>query len=201
MIYNSYMIEDIFKVPLFKTTLDLNNKLIKKACYQEQKKSKGVSLSNLTGWQSEPLAWTNKTFIPLYDAILEQGRIFASLLSIKNNLQINNIWININEYKDANNIHTHPHALLSGVYYVSTPKDCGDIVFLSSEYSNAFQHEWSKQIVETFNPYNSPEMNVVANSGDLLLFPNWLLHRVKPNLNKTEKRISISFNLGLMTKY
>ena len=194
------MLQDIFKVPLFKTTLDLNNKLISKACLQEQKKSKGVTLSNITGWQSKPLAWTDKNFIPLYDAILEQGKIFASLLSIKNNLQINNVWININEYKDSNRVHTHPNAVLSGVYYVATPKDCGAISFFASETNKAFQHEWSKKIVETFNSYNSADYSYLPNAGDLLLFPNWLPHLVHPNLNKKEKRISISFNLSLMTK-
>ena len=37
--------------------------------------------------------------------------------------KITNIWININKKNDRNQLHVHPDAIFSGVFYVNTPKD------------------------------------------------------------------------------
>ena len=103
-----------------------------------------------------------------------------------------NFWININEYKDYNITHKHPGALISGVYYVKTPKDCGNIIF--EHPSESFQSEW-RMTPSDYNNYNSGTWWLPSEENNLYLFPSWLKHRVEPNLNKNENRISISFNL------
>ena len=46
-----------------------------------------------------------------------------------------------------------------------------------------------------YNNYNSGTWWLPSEENNLYLFPSWLKHRVEPNLNKNENRISISFNL------
>ena len=46
--------------------------------------------------------------------------------------------------------------------------------------------------------YNSALYNFIPKEGQLLLFPSWVEHFVKPNLNKTQERISIAFNIGVL---
>ncbi len=41
-----------------------------------------------------------------------------------------NAWININQKNNSNQVHTHPACILSGVYYIKTPKECGNIQFM-----------------------------------------------------------------------
>ena len=55
---------------------------------------------------------------------------------------------------------------------------------------------WHNFIIKGFNNYNGTEFNVVPYTDQLLIFPSWLKHYVKPNLNH-ELRLSISFNLGV----
>ena len=73
----------------------------------------------------------------------------------------------------------------SGVYYVRTSKDCGEIILehpaldLLHHYPNGGKDAlcWMKAIEKR-----------------LYIFPSWLKHYVSPNLNKDQERISISFN-------
>ena len=39
------------------------------------------------------------------------------------------------------------------------------------------------------------EIKLDTEQGNLYFFPSWAYHQVKPNLNKNEDRISISFNI------
>jgi len=50
-----------------------------------------------------------------------------------------------------------------------------------------------KNVLE-YNSYNSSNWYFKTVENMLLLFPSWLKHMVKPNMNKKQKRISISFN-------
>ena len=85
----------------------------------------------------------------------------------------------------------HDHKLMewSGVYYVSAPKDCGDIVFTDpKEYALAAEPpstRWRGNYKQKFNPTN----------GKLILFPSYVKHESVPNLSE-EDRIIISFNIN-----
>ena len=48
--------------------------------------------------------------------------------------------------------------------------------------------------VSKYNSTNSSEWFFKPEENYLILFPGYLKHSVAPNLNKKEKRISISFN-------
>ena len=104
------------------------------------------------------------------------------------------MWINISLYKDTNKSHNHPGADISGVYYVKTPDDCGDIVFEHPSLDVLCYYGSVDDESVKLNNYNSREWVFTPTENTLYLFPGWLKHRVEPNGNKTEERISISFN-------
>ena len=188
------MIEEVFKVPIYKQKLKLDLKTIETFCTDLSLKDKGKTISNAGGWQSNNLNLNKK--IPnlkeLLVDITKHGDIFVNNLKLKDKIKIYSFWININEYKDYNITHKHPGALISGVYYVKTPKDCGNIIF--EHPSESFQSEW-RMTPSDYNNYNSGTWWLPSEENNLYLFPSWLKHRVEPNLNKNENRISISFNL------
>ena len=166
---NSY-IQDIFKISIYKKFLPLNNKPIKEYCLNLRKENKGRIRSNSGGWQSN------------------------DLLNFKKKLSIDNIWVNINGYKDSNKTHSHPQCILSGVYYVKTPKNSGNIFFNNTS-DDVIQHSWQKNLFNNYNCYNSPEWFLPSLEGYIYLFPSWLKHYVEPNMNEKEERISLSFNI------
>ena len=189
------MIDEIFKIPLYKTTLSLDTKSIKSYCISLSKKSNGVVHTNQGGWQSEHLTFSERPLIPLYNSILHHGNLFLKELKFNGELRRDNVWININGYRDSNVLHKHDHSFISGVYYVNVPKDSGKIVFHRPGY-DTFTPQWNK-FPSVYNNYNSAVWNIPPSLNTLLLFPCWLNHMVDSNMNKKEKRISISFNLSL----
>jgi len=189
------MIKDLFKTPLYVTALSLDNTAISKYCLSYSKKNKGRTLSNEGGWQSNDLQLDKHPSLKdLFVSIQEHCSIYTKQIDINASNTIDNIWVNINGYKDMNMIHTHPNTMVSGVYYVQTPKDCGNIHFRHPAFDQLI-YDWSPEKVNNFNEYNSIEWWMPSKESVLYLFPSWLQHYVKPNLNKKEKRISISFNL------
>ena len=177
----------IIKIPLkqnLKKLSDFSDKIFKK--------QKGRNLSNLGGFQSNDL----KIEEPILNSLIKEIELNSNIvnndiLKINSTLSLNNIWININKFKDFNVIHKHPFSKLSGVFYVKIPKNSGDLLFVNETEIGCFVND--KDIIE-FNNYNSSTWSIKPEENVLYLFPSWLNHYVKPNLSN-EKRISISFNL------
>ena len=188
------LIQDIFKISIYKRKLALNIKEIENYCYQLKDKNKGRVRTNVGGWQSNDLLKDNKILNHLISSIVDNSNEFAKHLDFKKKLSMDNIWININSYKDFNKTHCHSDCLISGVYYVKTPKNCGNITFVNNNSDNIYNC-WGIHQFNNYNNYNSPEWFIPSLENHLYLFPNWLNHYVQPNMNEKEDRISISFNL------
>ena len=64
--------------------------------------------------------------------ILEQVNIFTTnyLKVVDAEFYFLNSWINKHYPKDWAQDHMHENSILSGVYYLNTPKDAGGIVFV-----------------------------------------------------------------------
>lgn len=185
---------EIFKTPIYYEDLELNTKSIKEYCLSFKDKNKSVNKSNMGGWQSDNLEGEHLLLNDLFLEIEKQSNNFTNKIGLKNNLKLINTWININNYKDHNQNHIHPNCLLSGVYYVQTPKDCGNIEFTTSDI-DLRSYEWNEKTVIDENNYTVPRWIMPAIENRLYLFPNWLTHCVQPNLNSKKERISISFNI------
>lgn len=184
---------DCFTVPIYQTKLDLNNKSIYNYCLSLQKKDKGRTLSNMGGWQSSNLNGKHMPLNEMFEDIEHHLNIFVKKLHFNKSVRIGNIWININGFKDFNITHTHPNSVLSGVYYVNTPEKCGNICFEHPALDNMLGY-YSNDNIEKYEKYNSSSYFYNSIAGKMYIFPSWLRHFVQPNLNKKEKRVSISFN-------
>ena len=191
-------IHDIFRVPVYSTQLNLDIKKLQSFCNEYQQKDTGRLLTNVGGYQSndlplDKLKWPmGESLYPLVEEINTHSNKFAKEFINNNEQFLSNMWINISLYKDTNRSHNHPFSDISGVYYGKTPDDCGNIVFEHPAESVLVYH--LKEDSGELNEYNSPSWGKPVFENHLYLFPSWLKHRVEPNLNKTEERISISFN-------
>jgi uncharacterized protein (TIGR02466 family) len=188
-------IKDIFKIPIYVEKLSLNNDDIKNYCYSlKDNDIEGRVISNVGGWQSKDLEGIHLPLNDLFKEIINHSSLFMKEIQLKNydNIKIDNIWININGFKDSNNMHTHPNTLISGVYYVNSFENAGNLNFNRDA---IMTYDWNKRTIETLNEYNSYSFFVKPVIGNLILFPSWLSHSVSPNQSQTQERISISFNI------
>ncbi len=184
------MIYDLFKISVYKNELLLDNSILKNLALDEKRDNKGRVVSNRGGFQSENLK-LNNDLKPLIHSIEYHANIFVKDLGYKD-VNLLNIWCNVNEYKDFNIVHGHSQSTLSGVYYVNTPENCGNIIFHSPHFQLLEMAEQSTKD----NNYTSSTWWLPADVGMLYIFPSWLLHHVEPNMNQKEERISYSFNLA-----
>lgn len=186
-------IHDIFITPINRILLNQDLNTIKTVIKDIQNKYPSEIKSNVGGYQTPNIAFKKiKEFKPLVKEIEKYANEYASqILRIKDKIKMSNMWGNINYYKDFNRIHTHPWSYVSGVFYVSTPKDCGDINFRNLQNIESYIPHDKK---DSANCYNSEEFVFQVKENYLFLFPPWAQHYVGPNFNNQE-RITIAFNL------
>ncbi len=182
----------LFSVPIHVRKLNLNLDKMIEYCLSIEGKTKSIDISNQGGWQSPPLQGDHPKLHGLFREILEAGEQYRKIISYKYPLELVNIWININGYKDYNIEHNHTNSVLSGAFYLTSNNS--NIVFINPS-SNVMDYEWGYDVIENYNEHNSAIWKINPSENDLLLFPGWLSHRVEPNLTN-KNRISISFNLA-----
>jgi len=187
---------NLFPVPISTTQLDFPVDKIEILCQQEcRKNSKGVNKSNLGGWQSGNIIYPDSSFSFLLDIEIICQEFAKGVLKINKQVSMVNAWININYKGNSNQIHTHPRSILSGVYYVKTPKECGNIEFTHPAL-DMMERDWCDIISNSeLNYYNSHHWWLPSKANTLYIFPSWIKHLVKPNMSD-EERISISFNVA-----
>ena len=166
---------------------------LKEYCDFIRNNDKGRVLSNKGGYQSKNLNLSDSLLQPLISHIQKETLNFSRLFNMTyDSFKVNDMWININGYKDYNRNHHHPNCLFSGVYYVSTPFDCGPIEFVRSN-DRLMAYDWHVPVTE-WNSYNCFNWYLPAEQHRCYIFPSFYEHRVLSNLSK-EERYSISFNV------
>jgi uncharacterized protein (TIGR02466 family) len=119
---------------------------------------------------------------PLIDEFFEQ-------LSYTGSWKFENAWANV--YPTGAYVPHHNHAMShwSGVYYVSAPDACGDLILLDpKEYSLSNEPKG-------FNFRGNTRMTVKSTTGKVVMFPGYLKHETMPNQSEAN-RIAISFNIA-----
>jgi uncharacterized protein (TIGR02466 family) len=188
-------IQEIFSVPVYKIKLDLNVKELQSFCNKYQYNDiVGKTVSNHGGYHSSDLSLDDVILQPLIGEIKTHSSKFAKTFFSKNKQILNNMWFNINLYKDYNVVHHHAGDDISGVYYIKTPNECGNIIFEHpiKDLLNYYLLNIENRV--EVNNYTAGTWWMPAEVNMLYLFPAWLNHSVETNKNKTEERISIGFN-------
>ena len=188
-------VQEIFSVPIYKIKLDLDVKKLQSFCNNyKHNDTVGKVLSNRGGYHSNDLPLDNVILQPLIKEIETHSSQFANTFFSKNKQILNNMWFNINFYKDSNISHNHFGDDISGVYYIKTPNECGNIIFEHPAKDLFDYYFLNVENRKEVNIYNARTWWMPSEVNMLYLFPAWLNHSVELNKNKTEERISISFN-------
>lgn len=177
--------------------LEIKDQLLSMCYYEMSIDTKGRTVSNRLGWQSN-LKWfhedRNKLFYDYLHKMCE--KLFYESFDHSGELSftITDCWININPTGAYNNSHTHPGCDYTGVFYVNLPKDESPIVFDShlshssgttfSMYSEIYKNQYCLHSEVEFQP----------REGALLIFPSSLRHFVDENRSEDD-RVSIALNI------
>src|SRR6266851_3214094 len=105
---------------------------------------------------------------------------------------ITNMWGNITHPNHQQPLHTHPNCLLSGIIYVSAPKDAGMTAW-------ADPRPGARMLEPSFsemNLHNMGRFSVAPEKGVMAMWPSFLPHAVERGYCKSnEDRIVIAFNI------
>ena len=172
---------------------EIQDELIDFVYNMREKDPVGHTISNRRGWQSSCFSIDNE------DDVLKKflTNCLAEFPPIKKSVRLFvSAWVNINPPEAFNMKHNHPTSDLSGVLWIKSQKDCGNIIF-DSPRSFATHQEiecYNEDFKENNNYFHSFAFNPVA--GRIMVFPSHLEHHVDFN-NSQEDRISVSFNMRL----
>lgn len=139
--------------------------------------------------------YVSSTFGELEKALNKHVRKFARHLEMDiapQELQMTSCWINIMPPNVIHTMHIHPLSVVSGTYYVQTPKNCSAIKFEDPRMENFMASPPRKHDAK---PVNQRHISLQPQEGQVILFESWMRHEVPANNAKSE-RISISFNYG-----
>ena len=161
---------------------------------QRQRDPRGLVLSNIGGWQSESIYHSFNNIIK--ETISESITSYFKEVFTTSEYKILNLWMNINKKGDLNVPHDHPLCDLSGVLWINTPKECGNIEFQSPQHFNCAREigEYKEEFRKKTHCY--PGYWIPPKEGTMLLFPASVVHRVHV-CQSDEDRISAAFNLSL----
>jgi uncharacterized protein (TIGR02466 family) len=126
------------------------------------------------------------------------GRLNGYDLPTLHRLQIyNDSWFHVTRRGGFFGLHNHPNASWSGVYCVdpgkhdADKKDSGRLTFVNPMIMAAMHLDAGVDRMKL--PYAYQVASLALEPGQLLMFPSWVLHDVKPFEGEGE-RITIAFN-------
>lgn len=137
----------------------------------------------------------SSTFAELEKKIDQHVKKFIKLLDYDaclNDFEMTQCWINIMPLGSLHTSHIHPLSVISGTYYVTTPKACG---YLKFEDPRLSQFMNTPNVIPSARPQNQRLIALEPKAEHVVLFESFMKHEVTVNRSKKE-RISISFNYG-----
>ncbi|NWG53055.1 MAG: hypothetical protein HXY28_04995 [Hydrogenophilaceae bacterium] len=141
----------------------------------------------------DDLTTRDPAFADLKRALDPHARAFTQALHLdlgRRKLALDSIWINVLAPGGTHSGHIHPHSVLSGTYYVDTPKGASALKLedprLPQMMAAPPRRADAPEAEQTF-VYLAPQ------AGDVLMWESFVRHEVPPN-GARRARVSVSFN-------
>ncbi len=183
-------------------TPTLQRKLLKEAYIFKGLDEQGKTWSK----QNYPAGYTSYSSMdnlmqrsPYYQELQEKidkhAKKFAKSLELDltgKSLVMTSMWVNIMGKLSHHSFHLHPLSVISGTYYLKTPRGCGEFKIEDPRIQSFMA---SPRKLKTTKA-NSRYVSIAPEAGQLVLFESWLKHEVTANLSGDD-RVSVSFNYGI----
>jgi uncharacterized protein (TIGR02466 family) len=165
-----------------------------------------LARSNVGGWHSatDMLDWGGPAAVALADTAVKMAKR-ASHFDGRDAATVEwtvKMWANVSPPGALNMSHAHPGVLWAAVYYVDmgTPpaegEAGGELFFEDPRFPVPFMRLPGFRLIGIDGQPQPVERRLPTEAGDLILFPAWLRHGVRPHLG-TGDRISIAMNIDV----
>jgi|TARA_R100001530_G_scaffold135567_1_gene113100 uncharacterized protein (TIGR02466 family) len=183
----------LFSKPIYKEKLKINTKkivsLINNDFEKAGSKIKGIDVENITGVSKSFSVLEQKKFQNLKNQLMKEFYKYSyDILHYSNKFKITTSWFTKSEKNQSSNYHNHSNSMFSGILYLQTDENSGNISF-----QNFNDHRYKLNPLK-YNIYNSVEYSFKPEDGLLILFPSEVYHKILKN-NSNIIRHSLAFNL------
>ncbi|SMQ74322.1 conserved hypothetical protein [Altererythrobacter xiamenensis] len=199
----------LFPTPFGKDMLQSEEGIavLRQAIEAERKRDpKGIRISNVGGWHSNTnmIDWGGEAA----RALAYKAMTMADALTIDSKSPGNSrfgwvpeMWANVSTAGDANQYHYHPGSFWSAVAYIDDgyegdedPALGGELLLLDPRMPSIRMTAPDLRLANADGGQMVNEIPVRPKSGDIVIFPSWLQHAVRPFYG-SGTRISIAINL------
>ena len=190
----------IYSAPLGAGAGALNRELLKECRQVRERDAAGRrwSAENYPGGYTsygslDQVHRLSSTFIRLRERIDRHVAAYARALAWDlrgAKLSMSDCWINVMGRGSVHSLHLHPHAVVSGTYYVRTPAGSAGLKFEDPRLSKLMAAPMRRAGAR---PALKPHVEFPPRAGGLILFESWLRHEV-PAGGSAHERVSLSFN-------
>ena len=111
---------------------------------------------------------------------------------LQGDIRLESSWFSIMRKYTYHEEHHHMPSVWSGVYYVQADNDHPGLTFVNRDQK---QH-WPRTGITQLTESNSPEVTSPAETGNVIIFPSHVLHKVHQQMTDKERHM-ISFNYGI----
>ena len=155
------------------------------------KQDEGMTRTNIKGWHSTTNMHELPQFKKLVNMLYDCQKTIYEQEYYESEPFLGNMWANINPPGGSNRAHQHPNSLWSGVYWIKTPKNCGQLKIDDPRSVACMTRPRQKDTKKPDRLWRETHYEPIA--GRCIMFPSWLMHCVDPN-ESNDIRISVSFN-------
>ena len=201
---------DLFATPILKASppdAEAMNQELLETIRRHREKHGGIDRSNIGGWHSDTdmARWGGPAARRLADFAVAEVSAHMTDVARQGKRQFNwsiEMWSNVNAPGDANQLHCHPAAYWSGVYYpdpggAEVEGHGGELVFEDPRYPMAYMTVPDLVLRDADGDPMYSQVVIRPVAGRIVLFPSWLRHSVRPHEGDRE-RVSIALNLMLL---
>ena len=182
----------LFSKPFFKSELDLSDDEL----YNLKKDIKNIEykqididyIDNVAHLSTDNYILNNDLFKNIKYKICDEFKIFFNEnLRYKNDFKMTTSWIAKSEPGQMSQYHNHSNCMFSGIFYIDTFDNSGDICF------SDFRDKRFSVNKKDFNILNSTSWSFKPKNKMILFFPSEIHHQILKN-NSNNTRYSIAFN-------
>jgi uncharacterized protein (TIGR02466 family) len=188
----------IFPTQVFRTQFENSQELQKIAVPKFQNIEKDdtspvrYSANGYTSYGAYTNILLEAEFIELKNFIDDAVKKCHQQTNLQGDVRLESSWFSIMRNNTYHEEHHHMPSVWSGVYYVQADNDHPGLTFVNR---NAKLH-WPRTGITQLTESNSPEVTSPAQTGNVIIFPSHVLHKVHQQTTDKERHM-ISFNYGI----
>ena len=186
-------ISPIFSKPIYSKFTDVDTKkivpMLKKYVFYDEHNNTEADVTNKSFISNSNHVLEENRFKFLKDKIMKEFYLYASdVMKYTNKFEITTSWFTKSIKGQSSYYHNHNNCMMSGVLYLQTNENSGDIGF--QDYNNRRYSVHTKE----WNIFNSSIMRFKPADGFLLIFPAEVHHTIEENKSDIT-RYSLVFNV------